>query len=88
MADKPKERQGAREQEDVLQKKDHTTSGSRGLQQWGEQDGDGSEHAEGLTGHGRHGNASMGTAERQAHIGGLAPGAPKNPRALREDEDE
>lgn len=67
-------------QEEVLSKKDHVTQGSRGLQQWGGQGED--ESAEGIHDAAQHGNASMGTAERAARIGGMAP------RKDQDDEDE
>lgn len=91
MVDDPKElrhKQEVREQEDVLRQKDHTTTGSRGLQQWGEQGGDESTSSEGLGGEDHHGVASMGTAERQARIGGLAPGSPKKLRTINPEKDE
>lgn len=68
-ADNPKE------QEEVLEKKGHVTeTPERGLQQWGDEGPD--VHDEGIHGGaaGGYGDASMGTAERAASIGGLAPG--------------
>lgn len=51
----------AREQDDVLAKKDHVTKSDRGLQIWDDETG-----APGLEG--QEGNASEGTAERSARI--------------------
>lgn len=69
-------RNNDREQEDVLEHKDHTIQSDRGLQQWGEMAQEDPEHDKGLEGEmaGQYGEASMGTAARQARIGGLAPG--------------
>lgn len=65
-----------REQADVLERKDHVLRSGRGLQQWGDTGTSGEDRNEGLHGDpsGAYGEASMGTAERQAGIGGLAPG--------------
>ncbi|HET6406183.1 MAG TPA: hypothetical protein VFH78_16210 [Candidatus Thermoplasmatota archaeon] len=58
MADE--KRQGAEEQEDVLDHKDHVLEGKRGLQQYGE---------EAFPDGGMRGTGGMGTAERSAKIG-------------------
>lgn len=65
------ERQGAREQRDVLEKKGNALKSGLGLQIWGPQEGDEREEPGGDPA-GGHGNASMGTAERQAKGGYVA----------------
>lgn len=79
-----------REQEDVLEHKDHVIRSDRGLQQWGEMAQEDPQHGEGLHGEmaGQYGDASMGTAARHARIGGLAPGYKPGEGIIDVDEDE
>lgn len=71
------EKRARKEQEDIVAKKGGVTKSDRGLQQWGDPMGEEDpDHSEGIHGGatGQYGDASMGTAERAAKIGGLAPG--------------
>lgn len=66
------------EQRDVIAKKGNVLKSGRGLQIWGSQEGGASDEPAGDAG-GGHGNASVGTAERQAR-GGYMAGAPEGTR--------
>ena len=60
------------DQREVLARKGNALKSGRGLQIWGPQAGDEELEAPGADSAGGHGNASMGTAERQAKGGYLA----------------
>jgi hypothetical protein len=75
------------EQREVLAKKGNVLKSGRGLQIWGSQEGGASDEPRADPA-GGHGNASVGTAERQAR-GGYMAGEPEGaPREAAADDEE